>query len=113
MFRELSLVSGLTVMAVMLTPQASSAAGVAPQSMPGVATVADSSLVANASYYRRYDDDRDYRYRNRTHDHRHYGYRHYRDWGNDHHRHYGYRHYRHRGDRFWRRWWWRNDSRRH
>jgi len=96
MLRKLSLVSGLSVMAVMLTPQASSGAAVAPQSMPRVATAADSSLVANATYYRRYDDDRDYRYRNRTYDHRHYGYRHYRD----------------RGDRYYRRWWWRNDYRR-
>ena len=79
MLRKLSLVSGLSVLAVMLTPQAASTAALAPQSMLRATTAADSSLVANATYYRRYDDDRDYRYRNRTYEHRHYGYRHYRD----------------------------------
>ena len=108
MLRKLSLVSGLSVLAVMLTPQAASTAALAPQSM----LRADSSLVDNATYYRRYDDDRDYRYRNRTYDHRNYGYRHYRDRDNDHRRHYGYGHYRDRGDRYYRRWWWRSDYRR-
>src|SRR5262245_29552998 len=105
MLRKLSLVSGLFVMAVMLTPQASSATAPAP--LLPAATAANSSLVAKATYYRRYDDDRDYRYRNRTYDHRDHGYRHYRERDNYHRHHHGYRH-RDRDDRYYsyyRRWW--------
>ena len=100
---KLSLVSGLCVMAVMLTPQASSAATLAPQSMLPAATAVDGSLVGKATHYRRYDDDRAYEYRRRYYDDRDDGYRRRYDDDRDYsyrRRNYDYRYYRYNhGDR--------------